>query len=59
METIEITTRSDFAHWAIERAQEIVRSEGSLCSDNIDDVAKLRAAFDQLSSREREIMERV
>jgi hypothetical protein len=29
METVEITTRSDFALWAIERAQEIVRSEGS------------------------------
>lgn len=29
METIEITTRSDFALWAIERAQEIVRAEGS------------------------------
>ena len=29
METVEITTRSDFAVWAIERAQEIVRQEGS------------------------------
>ncbi|MDQ0999618.1 hypothetical protein QFZ34_004800 [Phyllobacterium ifriqiyense] len=29
MDTVEITTRSDFAMWAIERAQEIVRSEGS------------------------------
>ncbi|WP_271899192.1 hypothetical protein [Candidatus Phyllobacterium onerii] len=29
METVEITARSDFALWAIERAQEIVRSEGS------------------------------
>lgn len=29
METVEITTRSDFALWAIERAQEIVRIEGS------------------------------
>ena len=29
METVEITTRSDFALWAIEGAQEIVRSEGS------------------------------
>jgi hypothetical protein len=29
METVEITTRSDFALWAIESAQEIVRSEGS------------------------------
>lgn len=30
MDTVEITTRSDFAMWAIERAQEIVRSEGSV-----------------------------
>lgn len=29
MDTVEITTRSDFALWAIERAQEIVRLEGS------------------------------
>ena len=29
MDTVEITTQSDFALWAIERAQEIVRSEGS------------------------------
>ncbi|MEJ1120298.1 hypothetical protein V9K92_17630 [Phyllobacterium sp. CCNWLW109] len=29
MDTVEITTRSDFAMWAIERAQEIVRTEGS------------------------------
>ncbi|HLP70284.1 MAG TPA: hypothetical protein VK181_22490 [Rhizobium sp.] len=29
METVEISNRSDFALWAIERAQEIVRSEGA------------------------------
>jgi hypothetical protein len=29
MDTVEITTRSDFTQWAIERAQEIVRLEGS------------------------------
>jgi hypothetical protein len=29
METVEISGRSDFALWAIQRAQEIVRSEGS------------------------------
>ena len=29
METIEISGRSDFALWAIQRAQEIVRTEGS------------------------------
>ncbi len=29
METIEITGRSDFALWAIQRAQEIVTAEGA------------------------------
>ncbi len=29
MDNIEISTRGDFALWAIERAQEIVRQEGS------------------------------
>jgi hypothetical protein len=29
MDNVEITGRSDFALWAIERAQEIVRNEGS------------------------------
>jgi hypothetical protein len=29
METVEISGRSDFALWAIQRAQEIVRTEGS------------------------------
>ncbi|MBZ7927536.1 hypothetical protein LAC81_36990 (plasmid) [Ensifer adhaerens] len=29
METIEISNRSDFALWAIERAQEIVAIEGA------------------------------
>jgi hypothetical protein len=29
METEEISSRSDFALWAIERAQEIVTSEGA------------------------------
>ncbi len=29
METVEISNRSDFALWAIERAQEIVTSEGA------------------------------
>jgi hypothetical protein len=29
METVEISGRSDFALWAIQRAQEIVRIEGS------------------------------
>ncbi|MDB5523946.1 MAG: hypothetical protein JWM58_1709 [Rhizobium sp.] len=29
MTTVEIDNRSDFALWAIERAQEIVRVEGS------------------------------
>ena len=41
METVEITTRSDFALWAIERAQEIVRSEGSalaLAARDMDEV---------------------
>ncbi len=29
METVEISNRSDFALWAIERAREIVMSEGA------------------------------
>ena len=29
METVEITGRSDFALWAIQRAQEIVTAEGA------------------------------
>lgn len=29
METVEITNRSDFALWTIQRAQEIVRVEGA------------------------------
>jgi len=29
METVEISSRSDFALWAIERAREIVTSEGA------------------------------
>lgn len=29
METVEITNRSDFALWAIQRAQEIVTAEGA------------------------------
>ncbi|EJZ22799.1 hypothetical protein NE852_30705 (plasmid) [Rhizobium sp. Pop5] len=29
METVEISNRSDFAVWAIERAREIVTSEGA------------------------------
>ena len=29
METVEITSRSDFALWAIQRAQEIVTIEGA------------------------------
>ena len=29
METVEISSRTDFALWANERAQEIVRSEGA------------------------------
>ncbi|MFC3165736.1 hypothetical protein [Ciceribacter thiooxidans] len=29
METVEINNRSDFALWAIERAREIVTSEGA------------------------------
>ncbi|MGV4797141.1 hypothetical protein [Rhizobium sp. F40D2] len=29
METVEISNRSDFALWAIERAREIVASEGA------------------------------
>ncbi|MBB5577834.1 MULTISPECIES: hypothetical protein [Rhizobium] len=29
METVEISNRSDFALWAIERAREIVTSEGA------------------------------
>ena len=29
METVEISGRSDFALWAIQRAQEIVRTKGS------------------------------
>ena len=29
METTEISSRSDFAQWAIERAREIVMNEGS------------------------------
>lgn len=42
METVEIATRSDFALWAIERAQEIVRSEGSalaLAARDMDEAA--------------------
>lgn len=29
METVEISNRSDFALWAIERAREIITSEGA------------------------------
>jgi hypothetical protein len=29
METVEISSRSDFALWAIQRAQEIVTAEGA------------------------------
>ncbi|PDT50148.1 hypothetical protein CO661_00320 [Sinorhizobium fredii] len=29
METVEISGRSDFAQWAIQRAQEIVMAEGA------------------------------
>ncbi|WP_105383050.1 hypothetical protein [Neorhizobium alkalisoli] len=29
METVEISSRSDFALWAIQRAQEIVTTEGA------------------------------
>jgi len=42
MDSIEITTRSDFALWAIQRAQEIVMQEGSalaLAARDMDEAA--------------------
>ncbi|PZM08185.1 hypothetical protein [Rhizobium tubonense] len=42
MDTVEISGRSDFALWAIQRAQEIVRTEGSalaLAARDMDEVA--------------------
>lgn len=40
MDTVEIQTRSDFALWAIQRAEEIVMQEGSalaLAARDMDD----------------------
>ncbi|MGV8935577.1 MAG: hypothetical protein ACOH2J_00505 [Allorhizobium sp.] len=42
MDSVEISGRSDFALWAIERAQEIVRQEGSslaLAARDMDEAA--------------------
>jgi hypothetical protein len=42
MDSVEITTRSEFALWAIQRAQEIVMNEGSalaLAARDMDDAA--------------------
>ncbi|MEI2298431.1 hypothetical protein [Ensifer sp. MJa1] len=47
METVEITGRSDFALWAIERAQEIVTSEGAafaLAARDMNDEALAQTA---------------
>ena len=48
METVEITNRSDFALWAIQRAQEIVTEEGAafaMAARDMDEdiLAKTRA----------------
>lgn len=42
MDSVEITTRSEFAMWAIQRAQEIVMNEGSalaLAARDMDETA--------------------
>ena len=42
METVEIESRSDFALWAIQRAQEIVSNEGTalaLAARDMDEAA--------------------
>ncbi|NKN38769.1 hypothetical protein HFC70_20660 [Agrobacterium sp. a22-2] len=42
MDSVEITTRSEFAMWAIQRAQEIVMNEGSalaLAARDMDEAA--------------------
>ena len=42
METVEISNRSDFALWAIQRAQEIVTAEGAafaMAARNINEEA--------------------
>nr|WP_316650667.1 hypothetical protein [uncultured Gellertiella sp.] len=47
METVEITGRSDFALWAIQRAQEIVTGEGAhfaLAARDGDDTALAASA---------------
>ena len=47
METVEIGSRGDFALWAIERAQEIVRNEGSslaLAARDMDEAALQQTA---------------
>lgn len=47
METVEINNRSDFALWAIERAQEIVTSEGAafaMAARDMDEEALVNAA---------------
>lgn len=52
METVEIETRSDFAAWAIQRAQEIVAAEGTalaVAARDMDEdaLAKCGAALGQ------------
>ncbi|AJC82152.1 UNVERIFIED_ORG: hypothetical protein GGI57_005977 [Rhizobium aethiopicum] len=47
METVEISSRSDFGLWAIERAREIVTSEGTafaMAARDMDDEALANAA---------------
>lgn len=47
METVEINNRSDFALWAIERAREIVTSEGAafaMAARDMDEEALVNAA---------------
>lgn len=42
MDSVEITTRAEFAMWAIQRAQEIVMNEGSalaLAARDMDETA--------------------
>jgi len=47
METVEISSRSDFALWAIDRAREIVTSEGTafaMAARDMDEAALANTA---------------
>lgn len=49
METTEIGSRSDFALWAIQRAQEIVTTQGAafaIAARNMDEKALAQSATD-------------